>query len=185
MKYISRCLSIAALLTFGTHAYADGSSASAASASPPVSTAQPDSAVSASATDPKLDIAIKLVKASGGYDAMTSSIDDSIDSTIAEQKKAHPEVSEAFWDEFKLEFKDYLVAHRDDLLRLVAQVYVAHLSESELKEAVAFYETGPGKKLNDPAIPAEAQKAGEAWGSQVGSMISEQVMKKLQASAKG
>jgi hypothetical protein len=54
-----------------------------------------------------------------------------------------------------------------------------------LGEAVAFYEAGPGKKMNDPAIPAEAAKAGEAWGAQAGSIVGDQVLKKLQASAKG
>jgi hypothetical protein len=183
MRFIFRYLCVAALIAFATQAYATDPVPPAASAAPVESKAPVDGIVPQ--TDPKLDLAIRLVRASGGYDAMTSSIADSVDSSIAEQKKAHPEVSDAFWAEFKDEFNAYVSAHKEDLLRLVAHVYVVHLTEDELKEAVAFYETGPGKKMNDPAIPAEAAKAGEAWGAQAGSIVGDQVLKKLQASAKG
>jgi hypothetical protein len=94
----------------------------------------------------------------------------------------HPEISDAFWAEFKIEVQDYLVAHSSELLDIIAQVYAERFSEDELHEAIAYAETGMGKKLADPALKAEASKRGEVWGEKVGETISTQVIAKLKVS---
>ena len=49
-------------------------------------------------------------------------------------------------------------------------VYDRHYSSSEIKELIRFYETPIGQKLVKelPAVTAELQQAGSAWGEDVG-----------------
>jgi len=49
-------------------------------------------------------------------------------------------------------------------------VYDRHYSSSEIKELIRFYETPVGQKLLKelPAVSAELQQAGSAWGEDVG-----------------
>jgi len=57
-------------------------------------------------------------------------------------------------------------------------VYDRHYSSSEIKELIRFYETPVGQKLLKelPAVSAELQQAGSAWGEDVGKQTMMEVL---------
>ena len=72
-------------------------------------------------------------------------------------------------------------------------VYDKHYSSAEIKELIRFYETPVGQKLLKelPAVSAELQQAGSAWGEDVGKQTMMEVLaehpdlaKALEAAAK-
>ena len=131
------------------------------------------------AHDVKYDLAMRLLEDNGAAKSMAQNIKDGVEQGITAQKKEHPEISDAFWAEFAKEAGDYFASHSDELTRIIAGVYAAHFTESELREAIAYFETGMGKKLSDPALQAEAEKRGGEWGEKLGAQITAQVMAKL------
>ena len=58
----------------------------------------------------------------------------------------------------------------NDLADRAVPVYDRHYSSSEIRELIRFYETPIGQKLLKelPAVSAELQQAGSAWGEEVG-----------------
>jgi hypothetical protein len=130
----------------------------------------------------RLELATQLLKDSGAANSMSSNIRSGLDEGIEEQHKQHPEISEAFWAEFRIEAGDYFAAHSDELLNVLAQLYAERFSQAELTDAINYFEHGMGKKLSDPQLQEEARKRGEAWGASVGETISNNVLEKLKGS---
>nr|WP_273546243.1 DUF2059 domain-containing protein [Xanthobacter sp. NFM-26] len=64
-----------------------------------------------------------------------------------------------------------------EILQILASAYAARFSESELKEALAFYRTPTGKKLvaDRPAIVQQAVQGIQGWGAQVNAEAVERV----------
>lgn len=91
-------------------------------------------------------------------------------------KQQQPEVPAEFWDEFAAE------ANKDtfnQLVNLLLPVYQKHLSENDLLDVIAFYESPAGKKFAEKAglITQESMVIGQEWGKQIG----EKVVAKLKA----
>ncbi|MET1055074.1 MAG: DUF2059 domain-containing protein [Pedobacter sp.] len=82
-------------------------------------------------------------------------------------KQQQPNVPAEFWDEFGVE------ANKDisnQLLTLMLPIYQKHLTETDLLDIIAFYQTPAGKKFAEksPLITQEAMVAGQEWGRQLG-----------------
>jgi hypothetical protein len=163
---IVRALAVFGLLAVSVPAFA---------ADPPPPPAQP----AAAQPDARLELARRVLKDNGAADAMLTTIDGAIEKGIIDQKAAHPEISDAFWNEFRIELRAYLSAHTGDLIDIIAQSYADHMTLEELQQTVVFYETGPGKKLIDPALAEEVKTRSGAWGESVGAQLATQVLEKL------
>ncbi len=57
----------------------------------------PVTSSAAAVHDAKYDLAVRLLKDTGAADAMASNIQSGVEAGIEEQRKAHPEISDAFW----------------------------------------------------------------------------------------
>ncbi len=95
-----------------------------------------------------------------------------IDQVIGMYKQQMPTVDAATWDMMSKEFKG---SSMDELSVLLADVYKKHLTEKDLKEIIAFYNTPVGKKLaaETPAITNESMAVGQAWGAQIGQKVAQ------------
>lgn len=82
------------------------------------------------------------------------------DQVLASFKNVVPGAKESFWTEFRKE------VNVDELTERLLPIYDRHLSPSEVKELIRFYESPLGKKVlaSMPAITAESMQAGQAWG---------------------
>jgi hypothetical protein len=82
------------------------------------------------------------------------------DQVLASFKNVVPGAKESFWTEFRKE------VNVDELTERLLPIYDRHLSPSEVKELIRFYESPLGKKVLAamPAITAESMQAGQAWG---------------------
>jgi uncharacterized protein len=156
MMRVSRFFCIAAVLAFSAPAFADA---------PP---------------DPKLDLAVRLVNESGAAAQIAAAVDRSLEENVVERKKDHPEIPQRFWDSFRSEFHEYYRAHEDELVQQVAHIYASRLSEAELQAAIAFYETGAGKKLADSAIPDDVASVVGAWGNEAADAVGARVTNNMQ-----
>jgi len=163
---VAGILTVVGLLAMTAPAFADDAPP------PPMITVQVPPSV-------KLELARRLLKDNGAADALMTTIDGGIDEGIIQQKKTHPEIPDAFWTEFKVEFHDYIAGHTNDFIDVIAGLYAERLSEDELQQAVAFYETGAGKKLIDPELVAELKRRASVWGEKAGEQIGAQVVAKM------
>lgn len=154
MMRVSRFFCIAAMLAFSAPAFADA--------------------------DPKLDLAVKLVNELGVTAQIAAAVDRSLEENVVERKRDHPEIPARFWDAFRSEFHEYYRAHEDELVQQVAHIYASHLSEAELQAAIAFYETGAGKKLADFAIPDDVAGVVGAWGNEAADAVGARVSNSMQ-----
>ena len=82
------------------------------------------------------------------------------DQVLTSFKNVVPGAKESFWTEFRKE------VNVDELTERLLPIYDRHLSASEVKELIRFYESPLGKKVlaSMPAITAESMQAGQAWG---------------------
>lgn len=78
-----------------------------------------------------------------------------------EQK--YPNISKGFWTMIRTEFKKDLM---NKYAMQLVPVYKKYLTQKELEEIVAFYESPVGKKMCDsfPAITSESMFIAQAWG---------------------
>jgi len=62
---------------------------------------------------------------------------------------------------------------------MLVPVYQKHLSESDLKNVIAFYQSPAGKKFAEqtPIITTESMQVGQQWGLK----IAQQFMEKIKA----
>jgi len=122
------------------------------------------------AVSPQKAAAIRqLLEASGGAAVGMQVMDMLLESF----KQTFPGVPADFWTEFRAEVR------AEDLVELIVPIYDRHLTESEIRELTAFYESPIGKKLVQvqPLIAKESMEAGQAWGQALG----EAVAKRLRA----
>jgi len=95
-----------------------------------------------------------------------------MNSMIPQFKEIFPDVPNSFWEDFMNEVES------DDLINLIIPIYDAHLTQSEIKDIIAFYETDSGKKLIKklPLITQESMDIGQAWGTMIGIKIQEKLV---------
>lgn len=96
------------------------------------------------------------------------------DQMLASFKESLPQVPDTFWQEFR---KDI---NANALIDLCVPVYEKHLSHSDIKEMIRFYETPAGKRVVKalPLITQESMLAGQKWGQD----IAQKAVEKLQKS---
>lgn len=97
-----------------------------------------------------------------------------MDQMLASFKESLPQVPDTFWQEFR---KDI---NANALIDLCVPVYEKHLSHSDIKEMIRFYETPAGKRVVKalPLITQESMLAGQKWGQD----IAQKAVEKLQKS---
>jgi len=107
----------------------------------------------------------RLLAVTGATKLMLSTME----SMIASQREANPQVPAAFWDAFMAH------ARRDTtrLIDLLVPIYASHLTQSELEELLRFYQSPIGQRLTavQPAIVQESQVAGQNWGELIARIV--------------
>lgn len=89
-------------------------------------------------------------------------------------KQTKKEVPEAVWSEFEKEFANTSL---DDLVDMIAPVYMKYLNLDDLKKITEFYLTPVGKKFAAamPLMTQESMEIGQAWGQKIGSSFVEKL----------
>jgi hypothetical protein len=119
--------------------------------------------------DPMTAKALEILQLTGAADAMTRATDAMMPIMVDSERKAHPELTDAFWDEFSKQFRDLEKAKTDDINKKLAQLYSQHFSEAEMDQLIAFYKTPAGAKLikETPILMQESLKVGQGWGQEI------------------
>jgi hypothetical protein len=87
-----------------------------------------------------------------------------MDQMIESFKKSFPQVPYSFWDDIKAEFD------AASLVQMCVPIYERHLSHSDIKEFIRFYESPAGQRMIKvlPVIMQESMNAGQMWGQEIG-----------------
>jgi len=82
-------------------------------------------------------------------------------------KKMVPDAPEKFWQDFMAEVSP------NDLVNMVIPIYQKHLTQKEIHDINAFYDTPAGKKLIrvQPYIVQESMAAGQIWGQNIAQKV--------------
>lgn len=85
-------------------------------------------------------------------------------------RQNYPGIAANTWSELEKEFS---AASMDELVDMLAPVYAHHLSQEDLEQVVAFYQSPAGKKYSEktPLIMHEAIAVGEQWGEKIGQKL--------------
>ena len=112
-----------------------------------------------------------MFEVSGAYAQYTVGIEQMMEV----MRSAYPGIENASWDALKDEF---LNTSSQELVEMLTPVYRKHLTEQDLKDLIAFYQTPAGQKYAavSPQIMAESMQVGQAWGMSLG----EKFAKKLE-----
>jgi hypothetical protein len=110
-------------------------------------------------------LARRLLAATGATKLMLTTME----SMIAAQRQANPQIPAAFWNAFMAH------ARRDttQLIDVLVPIYASHLTRSELEELLRFYTSPIGQRLTavQPAILQESTLAGQNWGAAIGRVV--------------
>jgi uncharacterized protein len=95
--------------------------------------------------------------------------------------QSHPGLSQKALDALRVALHEEVQASMSGLIQQVAQIYVRHFSEQEMRTLLAFYGTGTGKKLlaEMPAVIKESAALGQAWGQQIGVLAGQRALARL------
>ncbi|MGC6533855.1 MAG: DUF2059 domain-containing protein [Flavobacteriales bacterium] len=112
-----------------------------------------------------------MFEVSGAYAQYTVGIEQMMEM----MRSMYPSIDNADWDALKDEF---LNTSSQELVEMLTPVYKKHLTEQDLKDLIAFYQTPAGQKYAavSPQIMAESMQVGQAWGMSLG----EKFAKKLE-----
>ena len=107
----------------------------------------------------------KLLTASGA----TKLVISSMETMIASQRSANPQIPAAFWDAFMAH------ARRDTtrLIDMLVPIYASHLSQADLEELIKFYSSPVGQHFiaAQPGIVQESTQAGQSWGEMIARIV--------------
>jgi len=89
-------------------------------------------------------------------------------------KQQYANVEAEQWNQLEQEFLSRSI---DELVELLVPVYQKYLTQEDLKEIIAFYETPVGKKfaLHNPAIVQESMQVGQQWGMKIGQELQQKL----------
>ena len=114
---------------------------------------------------PTAAAARRLLAVTGTTKLMLSSME----SMLAAQREANPQIPAAFWDAFMAH------ARRDTtrLIDMLVPIYASHLTQSEIEELIRFYTSPIGQRLTavQPAILQESTLAGQNWGELIARIV--------------
>lgn len=121
----------------------------------------------------------KLMELVGTRDILRELFDQDIDAQIEAMRRARPDVSDEFWEEFTAEFKRQ--ASPDELMKAILPIYDKHFSHQEIRQLIAFYESPLGRKISTtlPEIQRESLEAGRVWGEQLGDRMNAKLKQRL------
>lgn len=82
-----------------------------------------------------------------------------------------PDLPDEFWD------RVFSEVDAGELVELVVPIYVEHLTEDEMRAAIAFYRTPEGRSLVGklPAITQESFAVGQQWGMEIAQQVMEEI----------
>lgn len=91
-----------------------------------------------------------------------------------QQKTAVPD---SVWQQFEGEF---LKTSLDDLVEMLEPVYVKSLTQDDLQQLIAFYQTPIGLKYakQTPVIMQESMQVGQQWGRKIATEFQEKLKAK-------
>lgn len=109
-----------------------------------------------------------MLKLAGTEESFKQAIDQMFN-LFAQQ---YAQVPESVWQELKGKFQSTSL---DELVLMLAPIYQKHLTESDLNDIIAFYQTPTGKKyaLHTPLIMQESMVVGQEWGTKIGQQFLE------------
>lgn len=115
----------------------------------------------------------KLISVSGAG----STFQSVVPRIFALLKQQNASVPAAFWEEAE---KEMTQTANSELAAMMVPVYRKYLSQEELDEIIAFYETPAGRKLAEvsPQISTEMMTIGQQWGMQLSQKIYQQLKDK-------
>lgn len=121
----------------------------------------------------------KLMELVGTRRILRQVFDQDIEAQIAAMRRARPDVSEQFWEEFTAEFKRQ--ASPDELMKAILPIYDEHFTHREIRQLIAFYESPLGRKISTtlPEIQRESLEAGRVWGEQLGDRMNARLKQRL------
>ncbi|MCF0063471.1 DUF2059 domain-containing protein [Dyadobacter chenwenxiniae] len=95
--------------------------------------------------------------------------------TMFKQQKTT--VPDSIWQQFQGEF---LKTSLDDLVNMLEPVYSKSLSQDDLQQLIAFYQTPIGVKYaaKTPAIMQESMQVGQQWGMKIANEFQEKLKAK-------
>jgi len=101
----------------------------------------------------------KLLEVTQGSELGMQMMDQMIDA----MKLQMPQVSDAFWVEFRKE------VNGDELIDMIVPIYSKYFTHDDIKALLEFYDTPVGKKFIavQGDIMTESMEAGQQWGQQV------------------
>ena len=92
-------------------------------------------------------------------------------------KQQMPDVDASLWDDME---KEFLKTSINDLVEMLAPVYIKYMTQEDLDEMIRFYQSPVGKKFakNTPLIMQESMQVGEQWGQQIGIKMEQRLKEK-------
>lgn len=115
----------------------------------------------------------KMMEVSGSQATYKTAVTQMM-SMFKQQKLGIPDT---FWDEFEVEANKMA---GEDLLNMILPIYQKHLSENDVKNIIAFYQTPSGKTFAEktPLIMQESMAAGQQWGMKIGEELAKKLKEK-------
>jgi hypothetical protein len=92
-------------------------------------------------------------------------------------KQQMPDVDASLWGDME---KEFLKTSINDLVEMLAPVYIKYMTQEDLDEMIRFYQSPVGKKFakNTPLIMQESMQVGEQWGQQIGVKMEQRLKEK-------
>ncbi len=92
-------------------------------------------------------------------------------------KKQKTTVPSEVWDDME---KELLKISINDLVEMLLPIYQKHMTQSDIEELIAFYNTPIGKKFakKSPLIMQESMQVGQKWGMKIGEMMNKKIKEK-------
>lgn len=149
-----------------------GATVSAEAQPAPQTAARPAAKPSAA----QLQLARDLVAANGEARAFDGVIPNLVDGAAASFLQTNPDLAKQL-REVAILVRPEFEKRQGEIIDLLATAYAVRFTETELKEATAFYRTPTGVKLvqDRPVIVQEAVQGIQAWGAQLNALAVERV----------
>ena len=100
---------------------------------------------------------------------------------IAAIKKLRPDIPQKVLDRFAELFSAAFSRHKGEFITVAARTYARHLSETDMKNVIAFYNTETGRNFLDaqPAMMGELSRINAAMASQIAKRSVQEAVRQL------
>lgn len=122
-------------------------------------------------TDPSYQRALKELLKVSGTEVSFSTV---VTQMMTMVKQGNPNIPATIWEDFEQEM---LATSLDDLAAMLVPVYKKHLTQEDLNDLIAFYQTPAGKKYAEktPLIMQESMQVGQQWGLQIAQRVQQKL----------